>query len=161
MAENLHIATTYIKSERYNVLISQLQAIIDPSVHATANVANVMAALKQTFDWLWIGVYMVRENQLELGPFQGPIACTRIALGKGVCGTAWANNTTVIVPDVETFPGHIACSSESRSEIVVPIKVNGQCIGVIDADSRELSHYDETDQIYLEQIADIISKLYA
>lgn len=161
MAENLFIAPTTDKTQRYITLLPQVEALIDPSAGATANVANIMAALKQTFDWLWIGVYMVHHDQLVLGPFQGPIACTRIAKGKGVCGAAWSSNATIIVPDVEAFPGHIACSSASRSEIVVPIRSGLECIGVIDADSSELDHFDATDQSYLERIAELIGQLYA
>lgn len=161
MAEQLHISHSADKSIRYTALLPQIEALIDPSAGTTANIANIIAALKQTFEWLWIGVYMVRNDQLELGPFQGPIACTRIGHGKGVCGSSWAQSKTIIVPDVEAFPGHIACSSASRSEIVVPIFSGEHCIGVIDADSIDLNHFDTTDQQYLEAIAKLIGKLYA
>lgn len=161
MAENLFIAPTSDKTQRYNALLPQIEGLIDPAAGATANVANIMAALKQTFDWLWVGVYMVHHDHLELGPFQGPIACTRIGWGKGVCGAAWSHNATILVPDVEAFPGHIACSSASRSEIVVPIRSGLECIGVIDADSSELDHFDAIDQSYLERIAELIGQLYA
>jgi L-methionine (R)-S-oxide reductase len=160
MAENLFVAETTDKQERYLALLPQLQALMDPKAGATANVANAMAALKQTFGWLWIGVYMVQDDHLELGPFQGPIACTRIEKGKGVCGSAWNENRTLVVPDVEAFPGHIACSSASRSEIVVPIQIDGQCIGVIDADSERLDDFDTTDQDFLERISEMLSQLY-
>jgi len=123
-----------------------------------ANLANIAAALKEQFKWWWIGFYLVKEGQLVLGPFQGPVACTRIQKGRGVCGTSWANAETLIVPDVEQFPGHIACSSYSRSEIVVPLIHGGEVWGVLDADSEFLSHYDETDKKFLEEIVSLISR---
>jgi GAF domain-containing protein len=121
-----------------------------------ANLANVAGALKEQFGWFWVGFYLVKEDQLVLGPFQGPVACTRIRKGKGVCGSSWAEARTLIVPDVEKFPGHIACSSLSRSEIVVPIIRNGEVLGVLDVDSSELNEYDSTDQQYLEEIVSLI-----
>jgi GAF domain-containing protein len=121
-----------------------------------ANLANVAAALKEQFGWLWVGFYLVKEGELVLGPFQGPVACTRIRKGRGVCGTSWAEGKTLIVPDVEAFPGHIACSSLSRSEIVVPIFKNGEVVAVLDADSAELATFDETDKQYLEAIVKAI-----
>jgi len=117
-----------------------------------ANLGNVAAALKEQFGWFWVGFYLVKEDELVLGPFQGPVACTRIRKGKGVCGTSWEQAQTIIVPDVEKFPGHIACSSLSRSEIVVPLLRNGEVIGVLDVDSADYNQFDETDQKYLEQI---------
>mgnify|MGYP003513663310 CR=1 FL=1 len=121
-----------------------------------ANLANIAAALKEQFGWLWTGIYLVKEDELVLGPFQGPVACTRIKKGRGVCGAAWQNAATLIVPDVEKFPGHIACSSLSRSEIVVPLIKNGEVIGVLDVDATELDQFDETDKKYLEEIVAIL-----
>ena len=121
-----------------------------------ANLANVVAALKEQFGWLWAGFYLVKNDELVLGPFQGPVACTRIKKGKGVCGTSWAKAETLIVPDVEKFPGHITCSSLSKSEIVVPIIRNNQVVAVLDADSIDLDHYDAIDKKFLEQIVDLI-----
>ncbi len=123
-----------------------------------ANLANICAALKQQFGWFWIGFYLVKENELVLGPFQGPIACTRIAKGRGVCGTAWQQQQVIIVPDVDQFPGHIACSSASKSEIVLPIMKNGTCVGVLDIDSDELNQFDEIDAEYLKQLMQRIEK---
>ena len=122
-----------------------------------ANLANITGALKEQFNWLWVGFYLVKNDELVLGPFQGPVACTRIKKGKGVCGASWAKAQTLIVPDVEKFPGHIACSSLSRSEIVVPIIRNNKVIGVLDVDSIELDQYDNIDQDYLEQITELIN----
>ena len=121
-----------------------------------ALVRDLCAALKEQFNWFWVGFYLVKNNELVLGPFQGPVACTRIALGKGVCGTAWQQGETLIVPDVDAFPGHIACSSASRSEIVVPLFTGGSVIGVLDVDSEQLDHFDETDKHYLEQLMKLI-----
>jgi GAF domain-containing protein len=161
MSENLVISQEADKTLRYEVLLPQLEALIDPEVGAVANVGNLIAAMRQTFDWWWIGVYMVQNNMLELGPFQGPIACTRIASGKGVCGSAWASASTILVPNVDEFPGHIACSSASKSEIVVPIWHESEVIGVLDVDSQYLNHFDATDQHHLEIVARLISKCYA
>lgn len=121
-----------------------------------ANLANITAALKQQFDWLWVGFYLVKDDELVLGPFQGPIACTRIRKGNGVCGTSWAEAKTLIVPDVDQFPGHITCSSLSKSEIVVPLTSNGVVVGVLDVDSTELNTFDETDRLYLEMLTKLI-----
>ena len=151
MAEDLHIAQGD-KTAQYTSLLPQIKALITGEPDETANLANITAALKEQFNWLWVGFYLVKQDELVLGPFQGPIACTRIRKGKGVCGTAWANAATLIVPDVEAFPGHIACSSLSRSEIVVPLKRNGEVTGVLDVDSTELNKFDETDQRFLEEI---------
>ncbi len=151
MAEALFFSSTD-KKQRYNELVPQLKALIDGESNATANMANFCAALKETFGWFWIGFYLVDKNELVLGPFQGPIACTRIQKGKGVCGTAWATANTIVVADVEKFPGHIACSALSRSEIVVPLIKNAQVIGVLDIDSSELATFDQTDQLELEKI---------
>ena len=155
MADDLSI-TEGTKQEQYEMLLPQIKAIIDGEEDLVANLANISAALKEQFKWLWVGFYLVKKDELVLGPFQGPIACTRIKRGRGVCGTSWDNEKTLIVADVEKFPGHIACSSSSRSEIVVPIIVNKKVVGVLDADSEFLNHYDETDKHYLEMIVKLI-----
>jgi GAF domain-containing protein len=131
--------------------------LLEGETDLVANLANVAAALKEQFGWFWVGFYLVRNNELVVGPFQGPVACTRIRKGKGVCGTSWAEARTVIVPDVEKFPGHIACSSLSKSEIVVPVIRNNQVVAVLDVDSEELDQFDSTDQQYLEKIVDLVS----
>ncbi len=156
MAEDLHI-TSGSKEEQYQSLLPQVQGLLTGEADLTANLANVAAALKEQFGWLWVGFYLVKINEqgseeLVLGPFQGPVACTRIRFGKGVCGSAWKEANTLIVPDVEQFPGHIACSSISRSEIVVPLIKEGRVWGVLDVDSSDLDQFDSTDQSYLEEI---------
>lgn len=152
--------TSLPKEERYKTILPLIGGLIEGEDDSISLLANVAAALNESFGWFWIGFYMVKDNQLHLGPFQGPVACTRIAKGKGVCGTAWAQAETQVVPDVELFPGHIACSSQSRSEIVVPIIKDNNVIGVLDIDSRELSTFDETDRQYLELLCkDIASQL--
>ncbi|QEH41980.1 GAF domain-containing protein [Chitinophaga sp. XS-30] len=151
MAEDLSIIQGS-KTAQYTSLLPQIKALITGEPDETANLANIAAALKEQFNWLWVGFYLVKQDELVLGPFQGPVACTRIRKGRGVCGTAWANAATLIVPDVEAFPGHIACSSQSRSEIVVPLKRNGEVVGVLDVDSISLNEFDETDQRFLEEI---------
>lgn len=156
MADSLIIAVGN-KCEKYETLLPQLRAIVDGEIDVIANLANIAAALKQTFDFLWVGFYIVRGDELVLGPFQGPIACTRIARGRGVCGAAWAQQKTIVVPDVEKFPGHIACSSDSKSEIVVPVFKDGDVTMVLDIDSSELNTFDETDAHYLEQIVTFYS----
>jgi L-methionine (R)-S-oxide reductase len=155
MAEDLTIARG-TKEEQYRSLIPQIKGLLEGEPDLIANLANIAAALKEQFGWLWTGFYLVKENELVLGPFQGPVACTRIRKGRGVCGTAWAEKRTLIVPDVEQFPGHIACSSLSRSEIVVPVIRNGEVMGVLDVDSGELSAFDEVDKVYLEEIVSLI-----
>jgi len=155
MAEDLKIATGS-KAEQYTSLIPQIKGLLEGETDLVANLANVTGALKEQFGWFWVGFYLVKEDQLVLGPFQGPVACTRIRKGKGVCGSSWAQARTLIVPDVEKFPGHIACSSLSRSEIVVPILRNGEVLGVLDVDSSEPDEFDTTDQQYLEQIISLI-----
>lgn len=155
MAEEL-ILQQGQKAEQYQSIIPQIQAIIEDETDVIANLANICAALKQQFDWLWIGFYLVKGNELVLGPFQGPIACTRIAIGRGVCGRAWQQQQVIIVPDVDQFPGHIACSSASRSEIVLPMMKNGECLGVLDIDSSELNQFDEVDAKYLKQLIAMI-----
>ena len=155
MAEDLSIAQG-TKEEQYQALIPQIQGLVDGEPDLIANLANIVAALKEQFAWLWVGFYLVKESQLVLAPFQGPVACTRIKKGQGVCGTSWEKAETILVPDVEQFPGHIACSSKSRSEIVVPVIRNDEVIAVLDVDSENLSEFDETDKKYLEQIVDLI-----
>lgn len=156
MAEDLTIIHSLDKQEQYQSLIPQIEALLFGEADLVANLANISAALKEQFKWFWVGFYMVKGGELVLGPFQGPIACTRIAKGKGVCGAAWEQGTTLIVPDVEAFPGHIACSSLSRSEIVVPIYHHDQVVGVLDVDSEELDQFDQTDAKYLEQIVKLL-----
>ncbi len=151
MAEEL-IISGQSKQEKYEALLPQIKALLDGETNRVANLANAVAALRQTFHFFWVGFYVVDGDQLVLAPFQGPIACTRIALGKGVCGTAWKEATTQLVPDVELFPGHIACSSDSKSEIVVPVFKNGNVVAVLDVDSDQLNDFDETDQVYLEEL---------
>lgn len=155
MAEDL-IISNGSKAEQYEQLIPQLSALLEGETDLTANLANTAAALKEQFGWLWVGFYLVKNEELVLGPFQGPIACTRIKKGRGVCGSSWAEARTLVVPDVEQFPGHIACSSLSRSEIVVPLFRNTEVAGVLDADSAALNSFDETDRIYLEKIVQLI-----
>ncbi len=158
MAEELILSTkNSSKEEVYISLTPQIKALIEGEVDLVANLANVAAALKEAFDFFWVGFYIVKNNQLVLGPFQGPIACTRIGYGKGVCGTSWKENKTIIVDDVNEFPGHIACSSLSQSEIVVPIARNNEVVAVLDVDSDKLSQFDEVDQKYLSQIVEYIN----
>lgn len=156
MAEDLLIAKG-TKEEQYESLLPQISALLEGEPDLIANLANITGALKEQFNWLWIGFYLVKNDELVLGPFQGPVACTRIKKGKGVCGASWAKAETLIVPDVEKFPGHIACSSLSKSEIVVPIIRNNKVVAVLDADSSDPDRYNIIDQKYLEQITDLIS----
>ena len=147
------------KQEQYEAFLPQLQGLIDDTQEAVSVMANVCAALQTEFNWWWTGFYLVRDKRLILGPFQGPVACYQIPFGRGVCGTAWECRATVIVPDVEEFPGHIACSSLSRSEIVVPVfDARGEVCAVLDIDSKELACFDETDRRYLEQAMQSLSK---
>lgn len=153
------ILTHTNKAERYKELIPQLLALIETETDLYANLANITAGLKEAFDFFWVGFYLVKEGELVLGPFQGPVACTRIAFGKGVCGTSWAQKETILVPDVERFPGHIACNAASKSEIVVPIHKDGNVLAVLDVDSADLNDFDATDQLYLEELtAALVSK---
>lgn len=156
MAEDLNIVQSTDKAFQYQSLLPQIEALITGEDDLIANLANICAALKEQFNWFWVGFYLVKNNELVLGPFQGPVACTRITVGKGVCGTAWQKAETLIVPDVDAFPGHIACSSASRSEIVIPLFNDGNIIGVLDVDSEQLDHFDETDKQYLEQLSKLI-----
>lgn len=155
MAEDLNIAKGS-KIEQYSSLIPQITALLSGESDQIANMANVCAALKEQFNFFWVGFYMVKNNELVLGPFQGPVACTRIQKGKGVCGSSWDQSQTLIVPDVEAFPGHIACSSASKSEIVIPIIRMGSVIGVLDVDSVDLNSFDDADTLYLSQILDLM-----
>jgi len=155
MAEDLSIISG-TKKEQYESLIPQIKGLLDGETDLIANLANSVAALMEQFGWFWTGFYIVKNNELVLGPFQGPVACTRIKKGKGVCGTSWAEAKTLIVPDVEKFPGHIACSSLSKSEIVVPVIRDKKVMGVLDVDSEHPDHFDTTDQYYLEQIIQLI-----
>jgi len=158
MAEDLSILKGS-KKEQYESLIPQIQGLLEGENNLIANLANISAALKEQFNWWWVGFYWIQENELVLGPFQGPVACTRIKKGRGVCGGAWEQGKTLIVEDVEKFPGHIACSSASKSEIVVPVFKNGAIVGVLDVDSELLTHFDTTDQLYLEKIVGLIPHL--
>jgi L-methionine (R)-S-oxide reductase len=151
VAESLSIVGE-TKSEKYRELFPQIRALVEGEPNVVANMANAVSAMKMTFGFFWVGFYVVEGNELVLGPFQGPIACTRIAKGKGVCGTSWQRNEVLVVPDVDAFPGHIACSSESRSEIVLPIVKNGEVIAVLDIDSKDLNDFDETDAHHLTEI---------
>ena len=155
MAENLIISVGN-KEQQYQTLFPQIESLLAGENDTIANMANVAAALKQTFNFFWVGFYIVKDDMLVLAPFQGPIACTRIRYGKGVCGTAWKETATQIGPDVDLFPGHIACNSDSKSEIVVPVIRDGKVVAVLDIDSDELNSFDETDAVYLEKICRLI-----
>lgn len=160
MAEELHLAVTDNKQEKYESLIPQIEALIAGEEDLVANLANISAALRYGMGFFWVGFYLVKYEQLVLGPFQGPIACTRIHRGKGVCGAAWEQARTIIVPNVDEFPGHIACSSDSKSEIVVPLMKGEKVIGVLDVDSDVLNTFDETDRLYLERLCfTLVSRL--
>lgn len=155
MAENLIISVGN-KEQQYQTLFPQIESLLAGENDTIANMANVAAALKQTFNFFWVGFYIVKDDMLVLAPFQGPIACTRIRYGKGVCGTAWKEAATQIVPDVDLFPGHIACNSDSKSEIVVPVIRDGKVVAVLDIDSDKLNSFDETDAVYLEKICRLL-----
>ena len=155
MAEELHIAQGG-KEEKYALLYKQIAAVVESEKDAIANMANVAAMIHHTFGFWWTGFYRVVGEELVLGPFQGPLACSRIAYGRGVCGTAWKEEHTQVVPDVEQFPGHIACSSASKSEIVVPLMKNRKVIAVLDIDSEHLATFDETDRLWLERIMELM-----
>ena len=161
MAEELIINSTLSKDEQYEILLPQLHALLQGETDLIANLANISAALHQTFGWFWVGFYIVRNTELVLGPFQGTIACTRIKYGKGVCGTAWASQKSILIPNVSEFPGHIACSSLSVAEIVIPIfNRQDEVIAVMDVDSDKFDILDETDVIYLEKICGLISEIW-
>jgi len=159
MSEELFIPVDANKKERYETLLPQLAALIEDETDLIANLANISAALRETFSWWWVGFYLVKNNELVLGPFQGPIACTRIKFGKGVCGTAWKEAKSLLVPDVNAFAGHIACSGSSVAEIVVPVfDKQAQVAGVLDVDSERYDVLDETDVVYLEKISKLITE---
>jgi L-methionine (R)-S-oxide reductase len=158
MAEQLTFISTS-KADRYKELIPQIESLVNGEGDLIANLANVVAALRQGLNFFWVGFYFVKKGDLVLGPFQGPVACTRIGLGKGVCGTCWNDKRIIIVPDVERFPGHIACNSASKSEIVLPAFKNGEVILVLDVDSDKLNDFDETDKQYLQQVIGIVEGL--
>lgn len=160
MSNAVHIPSGLSRAERYAALLPQVTALIDDKVDWLANTANIIASVKETFGFHWVGLYLVKDNELVLGPFQGPPACTRIAFGKGVCGKAWQLEETILVPDVEQFPGHIACSALSKAEIVLPIFKSGKVIGVLDIDSEILYGLDDTDQKGLEPIINLIASCF-
>ena len=158
MAETLIISQSADKASKYKTLVPQIEALISGEPDLIANLANIAAALKQAMNFFWVGFYLVKNNELVLGPFQGPIACTRIAMGKGVCGASWKEKKVFIVPNVDEFPGHIACSSDSKSEIVLPAIKNGEVTLVLDVDNDNLNDFDDTDALYLKQIVDMIER---
>jgi len=158
MAEELFIEQGD-KEKRYEVLLPQLASLLEGETDLVANMANMAAALKQTFNFFWVGFYTVKNDMLVLSPFQGPIACTRIKYGKGVCGTAWKEGHTLIVPDVDQFPGHISCNSASKSEIVIPVIKDGKIIAVLDIDSDTLNTFDETDALFLEKMCSLLTDM--
>jgi GAF domain-containing protein len=160
MSENLYIPVSASKLEKYEAILPQIDALISGESDLCANLANISAALKEAFGFFWVGFYLVKGNQLVLGPFQGPIACTRINLGKGVCGTAWKEKKTQLVPDVEIFPGHISCSAASKSEVVVPVFKGGEVVMVLDVDSDELNDFDLVDQEYLEKLMGMLERTF-
>jgi L-methionine (R)-S-oxide reductase len=157
MAEDLVITTNINKEAQYLSLIPQIAALLEGESDQVANLANVSAALKEQFKWFWVGFYLVKGDELVLGPFQGPVACTRIKKGKGVCGASWQQNEVLVVPDVDQFPGHIACAAASRSEIVLPLYSGTDIIGVLDVDSEYLSHFDDIDAKYLKKIISLLN----
>ena len=160
MAESLLIDINLSKEEKYKALLPQIEALVTGETDLVANLANTMAALKQGFNFFWVGAYLAKEGELVLGPFQGPVACTRIPFTKGVCGASYSRKETLLVPDVEDFPGHIACSSDSKSEIVVPVFKGEEVVMVLDVDSDKLADFDETDKIYLEQLAKLMGSWF-
>ena len=161
MSENINIDTNASKSEKYEALLPQIKSLISYETNLTANLVNTCAALHEVFNWWWVGFYLVEAEELVLGPFQGPVACTRIRFGRGVCGTAWKEAKSQLVPDVEKFPGHIACSSASVSEIVVPVTdKSGKVVAVLDVDSERYDVLDETDVLYLEKLAAMVAEKF-
>ena len=155
MSEDLNIIQG-TKEEQYEALLPQIKGLLEGETDLIANLANVCAALEEQFKWLWVGFYLVKNDELVVGPFQGPVACTRIKKGRGVCGTSWAERKTIIVEDVEKFPGHIACSSLSKSEIVIPVFKDNEVVAVLDVDSEHLDHFDATDEKYLKEIIQVL-----
>jgi L-methionine (R)-S-oxide reductase len=158
VAEHLTVSTSADKASRYETLVPQIRALVESETDVTANLSNIAAALKQTMNFFWVGFYLVKEGELVLGPFQGPIACTRIAFGKGVCGASWKEKKVMLVPNVDEFPGHIACSSDSKSEIVLPAFKEGNVALVLDVDSDVLNDFDETDERFLREVIGIIER---
>lgn len=156
MAEEIIVDKTFSKEEKYKSLLPQIEALIESESDIIANTANISAALKEVFDFFWVGFYFVKNKELVLGPFQGPVACTRIKFGKGVCGTAWKEKKMIVVPDVNQFPGHIACSALSKSEIVIPVFKNNKVVAVLDVDSDCFDAFDKVDQTQLEKIAELL-----
>lgn len=160
MAEDLYIPKGAAREEIYTSILPQIKALVQGESDSTANVANIMAALKEAFGFFWVGCYFVKNDQLVLGPFQGPVACTRIFKGKGVCGASWEKNEVILVPDVDAFPGHIACSSLSKSEIVLPLRnANGDVVGVLDVDSDQLDDFSEVDHKWLVEVVAVIESV--
>ncbi len=159
MSNTVVIPANTSREEKYRSLLPQLHALAEGETDSLANLCNLVAALHHTFDFLWTGIYFVRGRELVLGPFQGPVACTRIGFGKGVCGNSWKEKKTIVVPDVDAFPGHISCNSESRSEIVLPAFKNGEVLLVLDIDSKMAAYFNETDQQYLEEVMRLMEKL--
>ena len=159
MAEELIIEASASKAEKYKTLIPQIEALVTGEPDLTANLANIASALRYGMGFFWVGFYLVKESELVLGPFQGPIACTRIAKGKGVCGSSWEREETLLVPNVGEFPGHIACSSDSKSEIVLPAFKNGEVTLILDVDSDKLNDFDEVDREYLECLMRVVERL--
>lgn len=159
MAEQLIIPTTSNKQQRYDQLLPQIEAMIDGEPDLIANLSNIASVLKYGMGFFWVGFYLVKEEELVLGPFQGPVACTRIAFGKGGCGQAWKSKEIILVPDVDQFPGHIACSSESKSEIVLPVLKDGEVEMVLDVDSRKLNDFNKTDHSQLSRVVKVVEKL--
>lgn len=160
MAESIKVDHGLGKEKKYEQLFPQLAGLMEGESDLVANLSNIAAALKESFNFFWVGFYLVKGQELVLGPFQGPVACTRIGFGKGVCGTAWKERRTIVVPDVDAFPGHIACSSFSKSEIVVPCLKNGEVVLILDVDSEKLNQFDEIDARWLEQLTDLIAAIY-
>ncbi len=158
MAEQLTLSSSIDKAERYKSLVPQIEALVAGEPDVIANLSNIAAALRQSMNFFWVGFYLVKNRELVLGPFQGPIACTRIAFGKGVCGASWKEEKVMLVPNVDEFPGHIACSSDSKSEIVLPAFKNGEVALVLDVDSDKLNDFDKTDELYLGQVMRLIEK---
>lgn len=160
MAESIKVDHGLGKEKKYEQLFPQLAGLMEGESDLVANLSNIAAALKESFNFFWVGFYLVKGQELVLGPFQGPVACTRIGFGKGVCGTAWKERRTIVVPDVDAFPGHIACSSFSKSEIVVPCLKNGEVVLILDVDSEKLNQFDEIDARWLERLTDLIAAIY-
>lgn len=157
MAEDLIITTNVDKEAQYISILPQIEALLSGEDDQIANLANVAAALKEQFKWFWVGFYLIKGDELVLGPFQGPVACTRIKKGKGVCGASWQQNEILVIPDVDQFPGHIACASASRSEIVLPLYKGADVVGVLDVDSEYLAHFDDVDAKYLNKIINLLN----